>query len=813
MPKSNFIVRGGADFSGLYKGFNTAQTRMGVFQAGISKTLKGIGVALGGLAIGKLIKDSTAMAMGVESAMDNISRNMGNSSDAFNKWVKTQSMGLGMARADAYKYGSTFSNLLGSFIADAQTTASETQNLMKAAAVISSKTGRAYVDTANRIRSGMLGSTEAIEDLGIYTQVSMLESTNAFKKFANGKSWAQLDFKLQQQIRLAAILEQTYNRYGDTLADTTQTRQAQFIASLKNIQLSLGQAFLPIYNAILPALTAMVNAIGRVVNVISQFSQALFGVPKKQAAATTQQAGAVTDLGDAYKDAGKKAKGALAGFDEINQISDSSGGAGDIGIGGSADLGSVSASEPDINIEPMSKSLEYIKTLAGEIKDFFVSAFGPAIGDAVKSIAPHLLAWKDSLLGLFADVAAWGEPLKNWFLNDLVPYWAEIIAVGGQMFGGWLESMLKVFDTFKAAVIPIFTWFIEKGLPLLTNFASGCIKVFNEIYKTVKDIFDTIWGGVVNPFLKLFSRIVIDTLDIIKKWWDDWGTKIVDGLKLAFENIRNLFDQLWYNFLQPIVNTMIETMAWLWDNHLKGLVEELWTFIGKLMEGVLEIWNQFIAPILGFLIDKLGPTWANTFQFIVEILGTIIGTVIDIVKNLITALGGIIDFIVGVLTGDWEKAWEGLKTAFENIFIKPIESLFKGVINAIIDGINYMIRAINKLNVTVPKIPGITEGFTLGFNIPTIPKLAKGGITNGPMHAIVGDNPGGKEVISPLSDLQDMIASAVGSAMMAAMQFNTSNNDQSDIFIQMDGTTLARVSRKYVENENGRVGKPMIVPV
>ena len=156
--------------------------------------------------------------MAVESAMGNIARNMQGSSKAFDVWAKTQSKALGMSREEAYKYGSTFSNLLGSFITDAQETASQTQGLMKAAAIISSKTGRTYDDVANRIRSGMLGSTEAIEDLGVYTQVSMLESTKAFQKFANGKSWAQLDFKMQQQIRLAAILEQSYERYGDTLA-------------------------------------------------------------------------------------------------------------------------------------------------------------------------------------------------------------------------------------------------------------------------------------------------------------------------------------------------------------------------------------------------------------------------------------------------------------------------------------------------------------------------------------------------------------------------------------------------------------------
>jgi len=234
-------------------------------------------VALSSVAIAKIIKSSTQMAMTVESSMDNIHRNMGKAAESYNTFVKTQAKALGMARKDAYAYGSTFSNLLGSFLGDTQQVASETENLMKAAAVISSKTGRTYEDVANRIRSGMLGSTEAIEDLGVYTNISMLEATDAFKKFANGKSWNQLDFRVQQQIRLAAILEQSYKRYGDTLADTTQTKQARFLASLENIKLNLGQAFLPVYNAVLPALTALANKLEEITSNLAAFSESIFG--------------------------------------------------------------------------------------------------------------------------------------------------------------------------------------------------------------------------------------------------------------------------------------------------------------------------------------------------------------------------------------------------------------------------------------------------------------------------------------------------------------------------------------------------------
>ena len=131
-----------------------------------------------GSLVGKLVKDSTQVAM-----TSKIKRNMGQGN--------LLTLGFGLAKR--------MPRLICWFISTRETTA-QTQELMKATAIISSKTGRSYEDTAERIKSGMLGSTEAIEDLGIYTNISMIESTDAFKKFANGKSWAQLDFQVQQQI-------------------------------------------------------------------------------------------------------------------------------------------------------------------------------------------------------------------------------------------------------------------------------------------------------------------------------------------------------------------------------------------------------------------------------------------------------------------------------------------------------------------------------------------------------------------------------------------------------------------------------------
>ena len=98
MAKSNFIVRGGANFNPLYQEFNKAQKKMTAFQSGISKSLKGLAGVLS-VAMGvAFVKSTTKMAMAVESATDNIKRNMGASAKAFQIFADTQSRAHGEGR-------------------------------------------------------------------------------------------------------------------------------------------------------------------------------------------------------------------------------------------------------------------------------------------------------------------------------------------------------------------------------------------------------------------------------------------------------------------------------------------------------------------------------------------------------------------------------------------------------------------------------------------------------------------------------------------------------------------------------------------
>ena len=70
--------------------------------------------------------------------------------------------------------------------ADQKTNAELTNQYLNMTAVVASKTGRTMEDVQERIRSGLLGNTEAVEDLGIFVNIKTIEMTEAFPESCTG---------------------------------------------------------------------------------------------------------------------------------------------------------------------------------------------------------------------------------------------------------------------------------------------------------------------------------------------------------------------------------------------------------------------------------------------------------------------------------------------------------------------------------------------------------------------------------------------------------------------------------------------------
>ena len=173
-----------------------------------------------------------------------------------------------------------------------------------------------------------------------------------------------------------------------------------------------------------------------------------------------------------------------------------------------------------------------------------------------------------------------------------------------------------------------------------------------------------------------------------------------------------------------------------WLVNFGNTVNQIWTnFSNAVGNAIAAIGQHF--PLLGAYLQG----WWESIQ-------AAVGNVKAIFQN-------IIDFISNVFSGNWSAAWQNIVNIFGNLF-GMIVNLAKAPINGVISAINWVLEKINSISVTIPDWVPLVGGQTLGFNIPTIPQLAEGGVATSPTLAEIGEG-GEPEAVMPLSKLADLL--------------------------------------------------------
>lgn len=750
-------------------------------------------------------------------------------SEDVNQFAKSALTNFGLSELSAKKFTST----MGAMLKSAKITGKPLVEMSKSITALSADMASFYNldnETAfNKLRAGISGETEPLKQLGINMSVANME---AFA-LAQGikKSYQEMSQAEQMILRYNYLLDVTKDAQGDFSRNiNTWANQTKVLAEQWNaFKGTMGQGFINILLPVVRWLNVVIQKIQIAAQYFKAFTEMLFGVAQETESTATSVASvadATDDVGKSVKKAGKAVKGSLAPFDQLNIITEKTAESldditdGMVDTGGIAamDLGSLSSPSFDVDpaiIEPFKQKLESLRDVAVEVGAFFKESFGPPIRAAFEMLTPTILGWKQALVESFSDFSSLGEPIKNWFVNDLTPTLQEYILYIANIFNGLLDTALLVFNGIKDAAFPVLSWFATNGLPLITSFTRGSMKVFGSLFDNTKIIFDKIVKDVVNPSLKTLSNITVDSLGIVETFWYDWGTRIVDKVTVFFDTVRDLVIEWWEAFLKPIVDNSLKQLSWLWDNHLKGLINQIFTFVGQLASAALDIYNQFIAPITKWLIGQLGPIFANVINSAIDVISTLLGTVADVCSGILKALGGVVEFIAGVFTGDWKKAWEGVKDIFKGIF-DSVVGIFKGAINLIIDGLNSMIRGLNKFKIDVPDWVPAIGGKKFGFNIPSIPKLAQGGLATAPTLAMVGDNRNAKvdpEVIAPLSKLQELLSnnqSLTEVVSLLRMILSAIQNSDTELSISMGEEQLGRAVIKSLKNYQRQTGLALL---
>ena len=627
--------------------------------------------------LGKKLLDvgmySTQMALEVTAAVNQIKRQMGESSQTFLKWVNDNANAMNMSTGEATKYGAVYSNLFSGFIKDSNKLSAYTAKMLQTSAVVAEGSGRSITDVMERIRSGLLGNTEAIEDLGINVNVAMIQSTEAFKRFANGQSWDQLDYQTQQQIRLMAILEQATAKYGTTLSQSVNGRISLFKSLLKDAALNVGNAFLPIINAIMPVLNSFAMVLKNVTGKLAEFIALMFnkkatvtdgGVASAASSAgeaLQDAAGGAGDLADAMDDAddasggiadnlddtAKSAKKAvkellgLTGFDEINLLGkkdepddDDGAGKGKGGGGGKGNKGKGGGGGPFKDILP--------EVALTDMDNQFKSIFD-GLGDKLKGLF--------DLFGKGFNAAFRSDGLERIkiALGEIGKTLAEI-ATDPRVVNAFNRMTEKIAYALGQVVGSIATVGVGIGVFLAESIANGLGRQKRHIIRALVASFDSIGeiyeaiGNIAQALSSAFYdaitstgavrigsslvSIFLATGSIVTELSMKFGSDLIQALERAIvDNAPGLSNSLQNIFqsLAPIlesaeqsINKSIDALSAAYENNVRPLIKSVGEELSKLVGLIIKGWDEHIQPI----IDEFG-------KAISEIIDSNLGEVIE----------------------------------------------------------------------------------------------------------------------------------------------------------------------------------------
>lgn len=278
--------------------------------------------------------------------------------------------------------------------------------------------------------------------------------------------------------------------------------------------------------------------------------------------------------------------------------------------------------------------------------------------------------------------------IYNQILLQLLPIlevFLKLILHNMPMIQDLISQLAPILIDALNMILPQFMQLIQNILPILIELIVQLLPFFTNLAQTLLPIIVQLLNLLLPPLLKLLEMILPILISLLQP------------LLPLLEPILNL--------LQPIIDLLL--------NLLQPLIELINLILPPIIELITNIIN-FILPPLQVALEYTADILTNAFNVAFENLTPVI-------ENFKGYLQGIITFIQGVFSGDWKKAWEGIKQIFENI-AGTFVNIFKTPINYIIDGLNKFVDWLNTIQIP-DWVPGVGGK---GFNFKHFDRLRHG---------------------------------------------------------------------------------------
>lgn len=416
----------------------------------------------------------------------------------------------------------------------------------------------------------------------------------------------------------------------------------------------------------------------------------------------------------------------------------------------------------------------------------------------------------DQLVG--GKISGLGDTIKNVFggitnsMSSLSLGWGAIVLAVIAL----VVAIVQNWDAIKAAIGAAAEW-------VNTNIIQPVVGFFTELWTSITTIVNQIWNGIVavvsgvaqwfydnviSPVMAIFSPIV--------EWYAQLFGSVWQTVSDIFHNIGVIISGCWEVikavwgivanwFNDAVIQPVVQFFSGLWKS-ISGFAVDAWTAIKETFLAVANWFNtNVIQPVAGFFAGL----WEGFKQAAASAW--------DGVKSVFSAVAGFFKDIFGAAWAGVVKVFSAAGNIFNNIK-DGILSVFKTIVNGLIDGINAVVavpfKGINGALSIIKNIEIVGAkpfgGLKL-LSIPQIPHLARGAVlpANRPFMAIVGDQRHGTNVEAPLSVIQEAVALVMEDQTAAIVSgFNASIGVQREILgavlgIQIGDEMIAAAADRY----------------
>ena len=780
------------DTAGFSKGMDTVEKRVENLTGSIKKLGGAIASAFAIQEIIQFGKEAIELGSDLQEVQNVVDVTFTNMSEQVNEFAKNAAVTAGLSETMAKRYVGTFGAMSKAF-GFAETEAfSMSTALTQLAGDVASFYNISQDEAYTKLKSVFTGETESLKDLGVVMTQSELDSYALAKGM--GKTTKQMSEQEKVALRYSFVLDKLSSAQGDfaRTSDSWANQTKLLSLNFNTFKANIGQALINVFTPFLKVINQIVSKMAQLSSYFVAFSEMLVG--KSTSGGGGSPGSTLKDMASSYDDVASSAQKAekaqnkyLSGLDEIRTFSSKDTAENSAGVFDMSGLENSSIVANELrNTEELIAELEqkfpklisFLKDSFQKIKeiidDFRTGNFfesGKDISDLIVGIYDFLSEAIDSVdwqsignkIGDFLAGINWIEIIKS-ALKLKFNIWKAIAEL-------WLGAFQKApFETLFLTAFGVLN-FTPIGKMLSTKFITSFIGALKK-------------GGLVSKVVEAFSLAIGGAGTLKEAFTAIFGTlgttitgiiSVVGGAVLSVTNfidmLTNGFD--WFNEVLMVVGiglTALGAMLLGAPALVTGVVAGIVAALATLVIVVKDNWQEITDTMKSFddfLQNVFAIDWAENFGALGEVFNAFSYVLNDLWNNGIKkTFTGIIDFITGIFTGNWKKAWQGIKdifagvmNTFEAVAKSPINAVigaFNGLISGLEKGLNNVIDMLNEIEFDVPDwIPGI-GGKSFDINIPKIkapkiPYLATGAVIppNAPFMAMLGDQKHGNNIEAP----------------------------------------------------------------